>query len=108
MPETWVRVAAVGNIAEGEILAVEVKGEPVALCRLESGEFRAAHNVCTHQVACLSDGWLDGDTIECPLHGGRFDLRTGEGLSAPIERPIAVYPVRVDGDDVLIDASAVG
>ncbi len=108
MPETWVRVAAVGDIAEGEILTVEVKGEPVALCHLEGGEFRAAHNVCTHQIACLSDGWLDGDTIECPLHGGRFDLRTGEGLSAPIERPIAVYPVRVDGDDVLIDASAVG
>lgn len=108
MSEQWVRVAAAGDIAEGEILAVEVNGEPVALYRLDGGEIRATHNICTHEFACLSDGWLEGDVVECPLHGGQFNVRTGEGLGPPIESPLAVYPTRVDGDDIFIDAGAVG
>jgi len=107
MAENWVWVADTGDVAEGEILAVEVNGTPIALCRTDDGELHATHNVCTHQVACMSDGWLDGAVLECPLHGGRFNLRTGEGLGPPIERALPVYPVRIDGNGIMIDAGAV-
>jgi len=58
--------------------------------------------VCTHAFALLTEGFLDGEVIECPLHAGRFDVRTGKGLCAPIETDLATYQVRVDGADVLV------
>lgn len=57
-------------------------------------------DVCTHAYALLSDGWLDGYEIECPLHGARFDVRTGAALTSPAETALATYPVRVAGDAV--------
>ena len=59
-------------------------------------------NVCSHAYALLSDGWLDGHLIECPLHNGQFDVRTGQGQGAPITTDIRAYKTRVDGKDVLI------
>jgi 3-phenylpropionate/trans-cinnamate dioxygenase ferredoxin subunit len=65
----------------------------------------ATDNICTHAEADLSDGWLDTDdcTVECPLHGARFDLRTGQALSLPAYLPVAVYPVTIDGNLVLVE-----
>jgi len=70
------------------------------------GTWCASDNLCTHAAARLTDGWLEGCTIECPLHAGRFDLRTGAGQGAPIEDDLLVYPVRVEGDDVLVQLPA--
>ena len=103
----WLRVAGVADVPAGEMLAVEAAGRPIAVFHLEDGTWAATDNVCTHAFAVLTDGWLDGEVIECPLHAGRFDVRTGKGLCAPIEQDIRTYPVRVDGRDVLVEVVAI-
>jgi len=78
-------------------LGVEIAGLHVALYRV-GDQFYATGNICTHADALLSDGMLDGCEIECPLHGGRFDIRNGEALTSPVEVDIPTYPIRVSGD----------
>jgi len=67
--------------------------------------FYATTDICSHAYAELSEGYLDIDdcTIECPLHGSRFDIATGAVLTLPAYEPIATYPVRVEGEDVLVE-----
>ena len=100
--ENWVRVAAVGDVAEGSAIPVEVAGFSLAVYHLDSGEYFCTDNVCTHAFALLTDGWLEGNVIECPLHAGQFDVRTGKGLCEPIEEDLKTFPVRVEGDDILV------
>lgn len=76
-------------------MCVRVRDREIAIYRLATGELRASDNRCTHEDASLADGWLDGGVIECPLHGGRFDLATGRGLCSPIVDPLEVFPVKV-------------
>ena len=71
----WVRVAAKADVAEGACLGVKVGGKEVAIYHLPGGEFCATENVCSHEYALLSDGWLENGCIECPLH------------AAPVRRP---------------------
>ncbi|MBV8925960.1 MAG: non-heme iron oxygenase ferredoxin subunit [Bradyrhizobium sp.] len=99
MAETagWHTAAALSEVKEGEPLGVEIAGRSVALYRV-ADEYYATGNICTHAEALLSDGMLDGCEIECPLHMGRFDIRTGEALTSPVEIDIPVYPVRVAGE----------
>ncbi len=97
----WVRVAAAADIAEGEPVAVEAAGRRLALYRVE-GELFCTDNVCTHAFALLTEGWLEGHLIECPLHAGQFDIRTGRGCGDPIDTDLKTFPVRVEGDDVLV------
>jgi 3-phenylpropionate/trans-cinnamate dioxygenase ferredoxin component len=98
----WTRVAAADEVAEGEVVGVTVAGQQIALYR-DKGEFLATSNVCTHQFALLSDGYFEDGCIECPLHQGSFDVRSGKALCAPVTEDIKVFPVRVDGDDLLAD-----
>lgn len=98
----WVKVTTRSGLAPGEILAVELRGRRIALYNLD-GEFHATDNVCTHAFALMSDGYLEGDIIECPLHGGRFDVRTGKGLGPPIVCDLKTYLVRLEGDDVEVN-----
>jgi nitrite reductase/ring-hydroxylating ferredoxin subunit len=98
----WLRVAATGELAKGAMTAVEVAGYDLALYHLDDGTWCASDLYCTHAEARLTDGWLEGCTVECPLHAGRFDLRNGAGQGAPIEADLPVYPVRVEGDAVLV------
>ncbi len=94
----WIRVAARGDLASGEVIGVDVAGHSIALYDCEEGLF-ATDNICTHAYACLSDGWLDGETIECPLHAARFDVRSGKVLDPPATEDLKTYPVRVvDGE----------
>src|SRR5690606_5507394 len=67
----WVRAASVSEVGEGDIVALDINGEPVALYRWQ-GDFFATSNICTHAFALLSEGWLDDNIVECPLHGGQF------------------------------------
>jgi nitrite reductase/ring-hydroxylating ferredoxin subunit len=91
------------DFAENSVRPVTAGGRRIALYRLAGDEFHATSDVCTHGSALLSDGWLSADgTIRCPLHGGCFDVRTGRGLGSPIEVDIRTYPVRVEGDAVLV------
>jgi naphthalene 1,2-dioxygenase system ferredoxin subunit len=97
----WVRVAARGDLASGEVIGVEARGRSIAIYDSDEGLF-ATGNVCTHAYACLSDGWLDGETIECPLHAARFDIRTGKVLDPPATEDLKTYPIRLVGDDIEI------
>ena len=98
----WSRVAGVKQIGPGEMFAATVGKLKIAVFHLEDGSWHATGNVCTHAFALLTEGWLDGDAVECPLHAGRFDVRTGKGLCAPIDKDIPTYPVRVVGADVMV------
>jgi naphthalene 1,2-dioxygenase ferredoxin component len=93
----WHVAAALDQLKDDEPLGVEIAGLHVALYRI-GDQFYATGNICTHADAFLSDGMLDGCEIECPLHGGRFDIRTGEALTSPVEVEIPTYPIRVSGD----------
>jgi 3-phenylpropionate/trans-cinnamate dioxygenase ferredoxin subunit len=88
------------------VLGLEVDGEPLAIVRDEDGELHAINNVCSHQYVLLSEGEVEDCSIECWLHGSRFDLRTGEPTGLPATQPIDVYAIHVDGDDVLVDLEA--
>ena len=91
-------------------LRVELEGETgpveVAIVRDEDGDWHAISDICSHGAVSLSDGEVDGCTVECWLHGSRFDLRTGKPTGPPATEPVAVYAVQVDGDDVLVDLTA--
>jgi 3-phenylpropionate/trans-cinnamate dioxygenase ferredoxin subunit len=87
-------------------VAVNLGGTIVAVVRDEDGDLHAVDDTCTHANVSLSEGEVDGCTIECWLHGSRFDLRTGKPTSLPAIRPIAVYPVRVEDGTVLVDVDS--
>ena len=97
--EEWVTVASRASLGDGDMLAADVGKLQVALYNVD-GEIYATDNVCSHAFALLTDGWLDGDVIECPLHAGRFEVKTGKGLGPPIPCDIKTYPTRVVGDDI--------
>ena len=93
----WHTAASLSELRDNAPIVVEIAGVKVALYRV-GDKFYATGNVCTHAEALLSDGLLHGCEIECPLHGGRFDIRTGEALTNPVEIDIPTFPVRVSGD----------
>lgn len=93
MPD-WHDIGAEGLVAEGEVVAVVAAGKPVALF-LHDGAHYAVHDLCTHGDAQLSDGWVEDGCIECPLHQGKFCIKTGEAMSAPVSEPVAAYQVRL-------------
>lgn len=106
MAERWVEVSCLDDLPVGEMVAVEADGHAIALYRLADGEVRATDNICTHALAYLTDGWLEDGEVECPLHGGRFDVRTGAGLCAPIEEPLRTYDVRIEAGRILLALSS--
>lgn len=97
----WYRVAERAKVGPDEALSVTVGEENIALCEVDGAVF-AFHNICTHEYACMSDGFVDGDQIECPLHQARFDIRTGKALTAPAEVDLRTYPTRVEADQVYV------
>ena len=97
----WARAASRSELASGEVLGVEVAGHSIALYDVDGSIF-ATDNICTHAYARLSDGWLDGDLIECPLHAARFDVRTGKVLDPPATVDLKTYPVRVVDDEIQV------
>src|SRR5215472_13499934 len=98
----WQRVASLSEIDVDGVLGVDVNGSPVALYRL-SNEVFATSGVCTHAMALLSEGFVEDGKIECPLHQGQFDIRTGEALGPPVTTGIQTFAVKVEGDDVFVD-----
>ena len=102
MADDWIRVAAVDEVPEGTVKAVEAGRTPVAVVHT-CGEWFAVEDVCSHANVALSEGEVEGCTLECWLHGSRFDLRTGQPIALPAIRPVPVYPVTIDGDDILVD-----
>jgi len=101
MNEQWVNVCAADAVSDEIPLAMPVDGREIALYRVE-GEIYATDNLCTHGSARLCDGYFEGYEIECPLHQGRFDVRDGRALCAPLTAGIHTYPVKKEGERVLV------
>ena len=98
-----IRLCGRDDLDSGEARRFDVDGHPIALVRI-GDEFHAIGDTCSHADFSLSEGFIDADecTIECWKHGSAFNLRTGEPESLPATRPVPVYAVTVDGDDVLV------
>ena len=101
MDEEFVMVASVDDLPSGRMTCVEVEGRRLLLANVD-GTFYATDDTCTHEDASLSSGSLHGDYVKCPLHGSRFSLRTGEPTEEPADEPVNCYPVRVEGNSVLV------
>ena len=97
-----VRVCSLDELEVGAARRVEIDGEPVCLVRTDAS-VHAVDDVCSHADVSLSDGEIDGTTIECWLHGSRFDLVSGTPSGPPAVVPVAVYPVTVLDGDVLVE-----
>jgi 3-phenylpropionate/trans-cinnamate dioxygenase ferredoxin component len=91
----WMQVARTSDLEDDEVKGVEIGGRKLAVFRIE-GDFHVTDNVCTHQYALLSEGYLEDGCIECPLHQGHFDIRTGKAQCAPATKDIATYSVMVE------------
>jgi nitrite reductase/ring-hydroxylating ferredoxin subunit len=78
---------------------------PVAVFNV-NGELYATDDTCTHGEASLSDGFLEGCVVECPFHGGTFDVRTGKALTYPVTEPLKTYPLKIEGDYVYVMVEA--
>ena len=92
---------AVIDVPEGTAHRVVLDGTPIAVVHTE-GEWFAVSDICSHADVSLSEGEVDGCTLECWLHGSRFDLRTGQPSGPPATLPIPIYPVTVEGDTVFV------
>ncbi len=98
----WTKVAATSELADGQKKCVDL-GDDRQLCVLKTeGEYFAIGAWCSHQKASMALGGVEGGEILCPLHGARFDLRTGKNLSLPAVRPIPVYETKVEGGDLWV------
>lgn len=95
----WHDICDISEIADSEVIGRVANGIPLALFRLEDDVF-ALKDLCPHGAARLSDGFVEDDCVECPLHQGLIDIRTGAPRSAPITTPVARYEVRVTGTRV--------
>jgi len=97
----FIKVARVDDLEDGELMAVEVDGEPVCLAKID-GEVCAFTDNCTHISGPLNEGELDGEVLTCPWHGAQFNVRTGKVLRGPARQDIQTYAVRVDNSDIFV------
>jgi 3-phenylpropionate/trans-cinnamate dioxygenase ferredoxin component len=104
---SFVRVCAVADVPKGEVVAANVNGTQIALVHADDGNVYAVHDECSHAAIPLSEGELDGCTLECWLHGSRFDLRTGEPTGLPATEPVGVYPVEIRDGDVHVSLTPI-
>ena len=98
------RVCSVAEVSTDEALAVVAGEWDVAIAR-NGDEFFAIQDVCSHAEVALSEGEVTDCTIECWMHGSRFDLRTGKPTGLPATEPVATFPIEVRGDDIYVDAT---
>jgi 3-phenylpropionate/trans-cinnamate dioxygenase ferredoxin subunit len=105
MTEEFVRVCSVDDLPEVGAVAAEVNGTLVAIVRDSAGDIHAIDDTCSHANVSLSEGEVEDCSIECWLHGSRFDLRSGKPTGLPAITPIAVYPVKIDGGDVFVSVT---
>ncbi|KWS85717.1 non-heme iron oxygenase ferredoxin subunit [Pseudomonas syringae] len=105
METSWTKVCVTTDVQPDTAFACEVEGKMIAVYLVEERYF-ATENVCPHAYALLSDGWLEGTEIEWPLHGARFDIKTGVVLEGPAECGLKTYPIRVEDGEIQCQVSA--
>jgi 3-phenylpropionate/trans-cinnamate dioxygenase ferredoxin subunit len=99
---TFVRICAAEDVPKGGVISADVEGTPVAVVHADDDRYYAVFDECSHAAVPLSEGEIDGCTLECWLHGSRFDLRTGEPTGLPATEPVPVYPVDIRDGDVYV------
>ena len=92
-----------GDFEPGTVRVVSVAGRSLCVGLTEDGEWGAIDNVCTHDGGVLGEGELDDNAVECPRHGGRFDLFSGRVLALPPVRPVNAYETRLEDGGVVVD-----
>ncbi|MDB5932924.1 MAG: naphthalene 1,2-dioxygenase [Massilia sp.] len=102
MAENWTDVSALADVPDDDVAAVTVGGAELALYGVDGTVFATA-NICTHGHARLCDGFLDGHEIECPLHQGKFDIRSGQATCQPATEPLRTFPVKIENGRVFVD-----
>jgi naphthalene 1,2-dioxygenase system ferredoxin subunit len=105
MTANWQDVAAQDDVPADDVVALPVDGRELAFYGVD-GDIYATDNICTHGHARLCDGFLDGAEIECPLHQGKFDVRSGKAMCAPLTVDLRSYPVKIENGRVFVDLGA--
>ena len=107
MTNGFERVASLGELREGEMVPVTANDQEVVIVKV-GGNVYAFQATCSHMDAWLDGGWIHAESmeIECPLHEGRFDLRTGQPTALPPTDPIRMFAVRIEGEDVLVSTGS--
>ena len=99
------RVGGADDIPKGGVIRVEVDGIELAVVHADDDRFYAVRDECSHASIPLSEGEIDGCTLECWLHGSRFDLRTGEPIGPPATEPVATFPVEIRDGDIYVSST---
>lgn len=99
---SFVGIASVEELPPGKMKCVSIDGRRLLLANVD-GHYYCADDKCTHEDASLCRGSLQGARVKCPLHGSRFDLRTGEALEEPADERLKIYPLRIEGARILVD-----
>ena len=97
-----ITIGKVDDVPPGTARVFEANGKRIAVCNVD-GTIYAIDDVCTHDGGPLGEGELEGEQIECPRHGARFDVKTGRALTLPAVRPVASYPVQVNDGEIAVD-----
>ena len=97
----FVKVGRSAEVPDGRPEVFEIEDRHIAVYRLD-GAYYAIEDICTHDGGPLAEGEVEGQEVICPRHGARFDLKTGAATCMPAITPVESYPVRVEGDDLLI------
>jgi 3-phenylpropionate/trans-cinnamate dioxygenase ferredoxin subunit len=104
---SYVPAAPLADVPDGGAIAVEVDGVELALVR-DGDVVYAVIDECSHAAIPLSEGEVEGNEIECWLHGSRFDLRTGKPVNLPATEPVQTFPTTIEGDTVMVELSSTG
>ncbi|MBM3357972.1 MAG: non-heme iron oxygenase ferredoxin subunit [Betaproteobacteria bacterium] len=107
MAEGYIEAGTVAELQPGTMKRIDIGGRRILLANV-AGRFHAADDTCTHEEASLSAGVLKGALVTCPLHGSRFNVCTGEALEEPAEENLRTYPVRLEGERILIGLPEAG
>jgi len=99
---TWQLVTTCGKVSSDSPVAFSAGDKNVAVFKVD-GAFYATDNICPHAYALLTDGFVEGDKVECPLHGAVFHIPTGRCLAAPAESDLKIYPIKVEEDRIYVD-----
>src|SRR3989337_1057019 len=98
----FIKVATKSDLPNGKLKEVSAEGKTLAIANAD-GKYFAFDGVCTHAQCALAGGFLDGYTLTCYCHGGQFDVKSGDVLSPPPTNPINVYPLKIEGEDILVE-----
>jgi 3-phenylpropionate/trans-cinnamate dioxygenase ferredoxin subunit len=101
MPQEYVKVARLGELSPGQKKLVFVGEDRVLLVNLQ-GDYYAVEETCPHAQALLSRGQVYDNEVMCPVHGSAFNLKTGAAITPPAVDDLAVYSVRIEGEDILV------